>query len=196
MMFHESKHKILLIFISFVGLILGAATYYFIRPAPESISNEIHVHSDMMVYIGDERFRFTDDKYQSSPEQILNPDFHLHDNIDEVIHRHAANLTLTNFFQSLGFTLNNECLVTDTGIPYCNTDNGKVQLYVNGELVNNIVSYIPEEEDRILVYYGSPTGPNLLNYLNGISDQSCIYSGNCPERGIAPRETCGLTCEL
>lgn len=196
MMFSESKNKTFLIIVSLFGLVVGSGAYYFLHPEPIAKSDEVHVHSDILVYIDDNRLRFTDIKYQSASNQILHPDFHFHDQMDDIIHRHSDNLTLTDFFQSLGFTLNNDCLITDTGTSYCSNDTEKLQLYINGNQVTDIVNYVNQEEDQILIYYGQPNNPNLQNYLSQISDLSCIYSGTCLERGSPPPESCGLTCEI
>lgn len=156
----------------------------------------VHVHSDVLVYIEGEQFDFTEEKYQSSIENILHKNYHFHDNDDNVIHRHAAGLTLPEFFDSLGFTLTDDCLTTDQGQEYCTQSDGVLRLYVDGEIQEDVTNYIPQEEDRILVYYGAPDDPAVDTYLNEISDDACYYSGTCPERGTPPPESCGITCEM
>jgi len=59
-----------------------------------------------------------------------------------------------------------------------------------------ITTYVPVDDDRILLYYGEATNTMIATYLENIPDDSCYYSGTCPERGVAPDEECGLTCEL
>lgn len=187
-------------FVGGVVLVLLASQLY--NPFEKSVfddlpkSEEVHVHSDFMMVINDQRLDFTDDKYQSRIDQILLEDFHLHDNNDEVIHRHADNLTLVMFLDSLGYTLTNQCLTTDTNEEYCSNDAEVVQLFVNGQEVADIEGYIPQERDQILVYYGDPNSELLETYFNEVTDDACIYSGTCPERGTPPPESCGLTCEI
>jgi len=177
-----------------IALIAGLAIWY--QKQQSEPTKEVHVHSDILVYIGDERVRFTDPKYQSRTDHILHPDFHFHDGNDDVVHRHADGITLVEFFASLGFTLTKDCLTMDTGVQHCFNENDRLMLFVNGIEEKDIANYIPEDEDRILLYFGSPTNPKLAEYKDGISDRACIYSGNCPERGTPPTEECGLTCEL
>ncbi|MBY0537996.1 hypothetical protein K2P47_01205 [Patescibacteria group bacterium] len=166
------------------------------HPIGSGSTEEVHVHGDFRMYLGDERIRFTDKKYQSSPEHTHHASLHFHDGNDEVIHRHADGVTLTDFFHSLGITLTNDCVTLDTATEYCTNNNDTLLLIVNGERVTNITEYIFSEEDRILLYYGDATNPKIADYVAGITDLSCVYSGTCPERGTPPTESCGLTCEV
>jgi hypothetical protein len=166
------------------------------HPIGATQGEEVHVHGDFRMYIGDERIRFTDDKYQSSSATTHHASLHFHDGNDEVIHRHADGVTLVEFFDSIGMTLDNECLILDTGTQYCTNATGTLMLIVNNERTLDIENYIFAEEDRILIYYGDPTNPNIRDYTVGVTDLACVYSGTCPERGTPPTESCGLTCEV
>lgn len=166
------------------------------HPIGSSVDGKVHVHGDFRMYIGDERIRFTDKKYQSSVEHTHHASLHFHDGNDEVIHRHADNVTLVEFFKSIGMTLTNECLTMDTGTTYCSNATGTLMLIVNNERTLDIEHYIFAEEDRILLYFGDATNPNIRDYVSGVTDLACLYSGTCPERGTPPTESCGLTCDV
>lgn len=166
------------------------------HPVGTTVGGAVHVHGDFRLYIGDERLRFTDDKYQSSTATTHHASLHFHDGNDEVIHRHADGVTLTEFFDSINMKLTNECLTLDTGIEYCTSATSTLMLIVNNERTTDIENYIFMEEDRILIYYGDPTNPNIRDYTIGVTDLACMYSGTCPERGTPPTESCGLTCEV
>jgi hypothetical protein len=159
-------------------------------------NTEVHVHSDFSFYINDMKVDLTSEKYQSSTESIKHPKMHFHDGVDTMIHRHGDGITLAEFMQSLGYTLTNTCVTTDTASSYCTDETNSLALYVNNRPVKDIGSYIPAEEDRILLYYGNPQSPNISSYQNNITDEACMYSGNCPERGEPPFESCGITCEI
>jgi hypothetical protein len=186
----------------FVGIILttliaGGGYYLYQKYNPFTYyDDEVHVHADFMVIVNDEWIRLTDEKYQSSVKQVLHKNVHLHDGKDDVVHRHADGITFANFLSSIGFTLTNECLTNDQGTSYCADDNNVLTLYVNGVPKTILTEYIPEEEDKVLLYYGSPANPKISEYQSAITNNSCFYSGTCPERGIAPPESCGLTCEI
>ncbi len=158
--------------------------------------DEVHVHSDFIVYLDGEAIDLSADKYQTTAMQTVHAHIHLHDNNDEVIHRHDPGVTLGDFFGSLGFTLTDECITTDTEDAFCSTDDEQLLFFVNGKPLENPASYVNKEEDRILVYFGEPDNELIPFLLDEVTNKSCIYSGTCPERGTAPPESCGLTCEL
>ncbi len=166
------------------------------HPVGTTVGEEVHVHGDFRMYIGDERIRFTDNKYQSSAATTHHASLHFHDGNDEVIHRHADNVTLVEFFVSIGMKLANDCLTMDTGTVLCTNSTSTLMLIVNNERLMDIENYIFVEEDRILIYYGDPTNPKIRDYTSGVTDLACMYSGTCPERGTPPTEGCGLTCEI
>ena len=160
-------------------------------------AEEVHVHSDFVLYFDGGQVDLSADKYQSASDQILHAHIHLHDNNDEVIHRHDHGVTLSDFFGSLGFNLSNDCLTGDTGVAFCTADNDELMVFVNDERINEPATYVNQEEDRILIYHGDKDdNETIRTLLLGITDKACIYSGTCPERGTAPPESCGLTCEL
>ena len=192
-----------------IGVLVGGfATYLFIGQTYHShdISHpigyadnedEVHVHSDFVLYLDGKEYDLSADKYQSSAEQVLHKHVHLHDNNDEVIHRHDHGITLGDFFTSLGFKLEANCITDDEGLVFCNEDNEELVVFVNDEKITDFVDYVNQEEDRILIYYGSKADSETIKeLLLSITDRACIYSGTCPERGTAPPESCGLTCEL
>lgn len=155
-----------------------------------------HIHADFLVMVNGTKVDLTLDTYQSTAEKILHPGVHLHDNKDNVIHFHARNISLLEFLSSLDITLTNECL-TINDEAHCTNDTNSLLLYVNNENYNEqIETYVPIDDDSILLYYGSPTNPDLENFKKEITDDACLYTGTCPERGTPPPEECGLTCEL
>lgn len=186
------------------GLLSALAAGYFLVPNasdPYQITatetDSVHVHADFLMYLDHEQYRFTDDQYQSTSEEVQHSHLHLHNNNDHVIHRHAPDLTFVSFLDSLGYTLTEECLVTDAGESFCTTENGNtLQIYVNGTAIDTHTEYVFADGDQILVYYGDPTDERVDTYLNAITDDACLHSGTCPERGTAPPEECGITCEI
>jgi len=158
---------------------------------------EVHVHSDWLIHLAGVTLDLSADKYQTTNTQELHKHIHLHDNNGLVIHRHANNITLAEFLTSLGFAMSDTCLTTDEGVHHCANETEKLMVYVNEEAIANPSAYVNQEADRILVYYGDPNDQTTIAKLQAeVSDQACIYSGTCPERGTPPPEACGLNCEL
>ena len=164
--------------------------------APATAVEEVHVHADFQMFIGDERIRFTDAEYQSAVGHKLHDSIHFHDGSDEVIHRHEGGITLANFFDSLGLTLTDTCVTLSDTVAHCTDKNSELRLMVNGTRVTDITHYILTDNDRILLYYGNPQNSHLTDYMSGVTDLACMYTGTCPERGTPPTEGCGLTCDV
>jgi len=193
-----------------VGIIIAAGVgYWYMASQPGHMMSdthpigfadsdeEVHVHSDWVLHIDGITFDLSDDKYQSGNMQVLHEHIHLHDNNDDVIHRHDHGVTLGAFFNSLGFTLTNECVTTDTGEEFCSDDTSELMVFVNDERLDDFKDYVNQEEDKILVYYGgSEDTEKITELLLSVTDKACIYSGTCPERGTPPPESCGITCEI
>ncbi len=155
-----------------------------------------HVHGDLLIVVDGISIDLTQERYQSKAENVLHEDIHLHDNEGDIIHRHDADVTLFEFFESIGFSLTPTCLTLDTGASYCTDDDTVLHAYVNGNQYSDIGQYIVNDEDRILIYYGKDDQAQIRNYMDAVSDRACIYSGTCPERGTPPPESCGLTCNI
>ncbi len=183
-----------------VGVIVGGLLMYawqFVAtPVTDPYDMPYHVHADFKIYIGNENIDLASDEYMTTVEQELSDHVHLHDNNGDVEHIHLEGVTFTEFLGTLGLTLTNDCL-TYKDTKYCSNEKEKLQLFVNDtRYTDSIESYVPQDEDRVLVYYGNATNEDMRTFLDSVTDDACFYSGTCPERGIAPPESCGLTCEL
>lgn len=178
------------------GIVLIAVFgYRFYLASQDHYEPEVHVHSDIALYVNDQKVDLAVEQYQSSVGNIKSEDIHLHDRNGKVVHRHAKGITFVEFINSLGYTLTNDCLTTDIGQQYCNTATTSVALYVNDTRIEDIASYITQEEDKILLTVGEKD-KNLKEQLASVTDEACIPSGTCPERGVPVVETCGLTCDV
>ncbi|MCA9360263.1 hypothetical protein H6785_01375 [Candidatus Nomurabacteria bacterium] len=159
-------------------------------------NEEYHVHTDFRIYIEDEQLDLSADKYKTTAKHEHGYETHLHDNEGGVEHIHAENVSFASFLDSIGLKLTDDCLTTDDQKEYCRDESNVLEMFVNGEQIDTISEYIPVDEDRILLYFGEPNNPKIEDYINEIPSDACLYSGTCPERGVAPPENCGLTCEL
>jgi protein-disulfide isomerase len=168
-----------------------------------------HRHADFAVYVNGRRLDFSQAKYQSGKDAQdkghEHDEFvHLHDGNGKVVHFHKAGITFGYFFKTLGIELSKDCLKLDTGEKHC-ADASKdalLNFYVNGRPVESLDGYVPNDLDRILVSYGQKsalTDSAVGEQIASVSDEACIYSEKCPERGAAPEEECvgglGSACD-
>lgn len=180
-----------------VNMVIGDSHFHTDQhPIADPYDTDYHVHADFHIVINDELVDLSTDKYMTTAEQALHPDAHLHDGEGDMKHIHAEGVTFASFLEALGIVLTSECVGVD-GEEYCADDTKELTLYVENEpYTGDMIEYIPVDDERILLHYGLRENPNLDAYLDAVPDDSCIYSGTCPERGTAPPESCGLTCEL
>ena len=171
-----------------ISLILAALfiLFFFLNPQTPA---EYHTHSDFKVYLGGVAVDFSQDKYMTSEEQLISPFVHLHDGDGELIHVHYEGITLRQFFNSLKMDVNSSCFVLDDKTQYCNNNQNQLKLYVNGKQVTEIASYKPQDLDRILISYGAENEVELKQQIDSVSNNACIQSSKCPERGKASDES-------
>lgn len=192
------------IFSFITGVLLGiGGGLVFVEQLPHSdehaiddhAASEFHIHADFHIIVNDTLVDLSTDEFQTTSAQSLHPDTHLHNNNGDVKHIHDEGVTFAIFLESLGIDLSDKCITLDN--TYCSDEVNEVLLFVNDELHTSPISqYVPADEDRLLLYYGAKSNPKLNTYLDNVPDEACIYSGTCPERGTAPGEECGLTCEI
>lgn len=189
----------------FAGLIVGSIFTSFAvstenisenHPIADPFDSEYHVHADFHVYIQDQLLDLSGDEFMTTGQTKHSDHVHLHDNNGEVEHIHSEGISFVAFLSSINLNLTEDCLTTPDDNKYCINELNTLKLFVNGDEIENKTEYIPVDDDRVLLYYGTPDNPKLREYIDGVPNDSCYYSGTCPERGIAPSENCGLTCEL
>ncbi len=191
--------KFLLLSILFGTAILASCTFGGGQATTNPEPN--HSHADFAVYIDGERFNFAQQKYMSeaprkneSGEEVLTEVpgrtyLHLHDMNGNVVHRHKPQLTLGDFFRSIGFTLSDICLTTDTDASYCDGDGNTWRMFVNGEERALDPGFVWNDLDKILLTFG-PGDADIRGQLQSLTDDACRYSKTCPERGAPPAENC------
>jgi hypothetical protein len=190
-----------------IGVFVGAGLVHlflqpttghdYAHPIADPTDDKYHVHADFRIFVGDTQVELTDDSFMTTAMNMVSEHAHLHDGNGEVEHIHAEDLTFSHFLDSLDITLTDNCLTLFEEEGLCSGEEQEVLLFVNEELYTQpLTQYIPIDDDRILLYYGNSQNENIETYIQAIPSDSCYYSGTCPERGIAPPENCGLTCEL
>src|SRR3989344_1162870 len=185
----------------FIGLIVAAVVIagnlLLERNSLEiGVVGELHYHTDFALYINGERYDFAQERYMSKEDKSLSNFAHFHDRNGNLIHKHASGVTLGFFLETLDIKLNDTCLVLDDGASYCNEGNEELKMYVNGRYNDEFAKYDFHDEDRILLSYGDESKQEIEEQLQSVTDEACIYSLTCPERGTPPEEaTCvGETC--
>lgn len=168
-----------------------------------------HTHADFAVWIDGKQLDFSGEEFMSGSSDENDPDhtkfdlyLHLHDGNGHVIHRHKPGLTIGQFFTSLGVTFtkqgNNLCMKVP-GHPIACEDEA---LHRNWAfLVNGVrqpffdTNAAFTDLDTILVVLPIETNDEqqlqaIQTYLLKMTNDACLYSKTCPERGDPPSENC------
>lgn len=148
------------------------------------------------------------------PHQGARQYIHLHDGNDHVIHLHKPGKTLGDAMHSLGLRMQNDCLTLDDyqrrrmqsvgkSSPASFADSSQSgelcsdaslhwQLFVNGREQPFDPSYTIQDLDQILLRFSSRDSADdlLKRQLRDMTDDACLYSRTCPERGAPPTENC------
>ncbi len=151
--------------------------------------DSVHEHADFAVFIEGKQLDFSTPQFQSTESHELDPDIHLHDGVGTVVHKHKAIIPLSDFFASLGVKFDDRCLMVD-GQEFC-TDQNELAMYVNGVKNDSLGLYVFHDLDTILVTAGkAQTEIEISKQLTTLTNDSCVYSEKCPERGKPPTEGC------
>ncbi len=170
----------------FFSLVLLIALLGCLAPQPD---HDYHAHADFKVVLDGKIMDFNKTEYMSTPYKTLSERTHLHDFNPYLFHMHSEDVTLGEFFGTLGMDLNADCFFDGTA-NYC-TGNGKtLQLYVNGKENKQFGTYRPADLDKILIYYGE--GAPSSEMLSSLTSWACVYSEKCapPDGFVLPPESC------
>ena len=149
-----------------------------------------HEHVDLAIVLDGEKIDLSLDKYQSTSYDYRDPDIHLHDGVGEVVHLHKPGVTLGEFFETLDMSVTTDCFTFDDGQEYCSNEEQSMIVLVNGESISEPTAYGFQDLDQILVYYGNTNEADPYELASQVTDDACIYSLTCPERGTPPAENC------
>jgi len=160
--------------LALIAIIVGYAGYEFINldssapgaPSGAGKLGDEHEHASLLVRIFDDKFDFTSPAYQ-----IKNSWIHFEDSDGTTIHRHSSGVTLGFLFDSLGFTVNDECFAFPDGREFCTNEDYSLKYYINHQSVGNIYDYVLEDDDRILISFGPETPEEIEGQLIELDSQ-------------------------
>ncbi len=185
-----------------IALLVPGARYSIQNPDPN------HTHADFAVWIDGTKLDFSSPEYMSGTSDEHDPNhtkhdpyLHLHDGNGNVIHRHKPNLSIQDFFQTIGVTFYKEglnvCLSQEKAIT-CEDE----VMHKNWVMIVNGVrqqffdpSYVFNDEDQILIVLPRSTDDTSLfreleSYQEKMTQDACLYSQTCLWRGKPPVENC------
>ena len=124
-----------------------------------------HIHAAMLVKIFGTEFDFSLPAYQ-----VKTPWIHFEGQNGDTIHRHATGVELEYMFDSMGIKVTDECYIFPDGREFCTDDTFSLKFFINGEQVSDILKYVVQDDDRILISYGSETPEEVQEQLQELDN--------------------------
>ena len=160
--------------LTLIAIIVGYAGYEFMNmdsnipgapPNAGKLGDE-HEHASLLVRIFGDKFDFTSPTYQIKSSWI-----HFEDSDGTTIHRHSSGVTLGYLFANLGIDIDSECYKFPDGRQFCSNEDYRLKYYINHQIVKDVNDYVLEEDDRILITYGSETPVQIEEQLKELDSQ-------------------------
>jgi hypothetical protein len=173
---HQKRKSTLLAvgILGLIGLIVGYASFTFVTtpvgapgsPPGAGILGDEHEHASVLVRIFGDKFDFAATTYQIKSSWI-----HFEESDGNTVHRHSSGVTLNYLFESLGIGIDEDCYIFGDGRQFCTNEDYSLKYFINGDSVNSINDYVVQNDDRILISYGSETEEQIIAQLNELDSQ-------------------------
>jgi len=86
------------------------------------------------------------------------------------IHKHSSNVPIGEFLKSIRMDASNGCFITDSNQRFCDDEQYKLSFYVNGNGTKDIMSYVPIDDDRMLITYGKENSTEINKQLQELNN--------------------------
>lgn len=158
----------------------------------DQLRQPIHEHADFALFIRGQQFDFGQKQFVSYANDERSPNVHVHDPRHTVIHVHREGVTWDEFFRSEGFELvdstnlakrEDTALKLPSGEWLRTTDKEHFTFIVNGVKVDGIAGLNIHGLERVLISYGSESDAEIQAQWGKVTDEACIPSGVCLDRG-------------
>ena len=161
--------------LSMIGVIVSFACYEFITSTnnvPGAPENAVklgaeHIHASMLVNIFGDKFDFSTPNYQ-----VKTPWIHFENQDGDTIHRHSTGVELEFLFNSMNIATDENCFVFPDGRQFCTNNDYTLKFYINQQKVDDIRTYVIQEDDRILISYGNEDQETIDNQLAELNVQT------------------------
>lgn len=125
-----------------------------IRPSQIEVSNVPNPPEDSKftarfeIYTEGTKRIFTDPKHHHQSESVF-----IQDPDPSIVNVRRAGITWSDFFSTLPFKLEKECLLTGTGQTFCNTETQRLHFTLNGVETPDALDLKIMPEDSLIVEY-------------------------------------------
>ena len=139
---------------------------------------QVHYHANFALYVNGEQdefknFTFYEEETACASDHGIDPKtrVHMHNQENSVVHVHTDGATWGHFFANLGYTLGNKVVTTDNGV-FVDGQEGKLHFHLNGESVDVIANKVIENEDTLLIDFGSDSDEVMKSHYDSIENKA------------------------
>lgn len=158
----------------------------------DQLRQPVHWHADFTLFIRGERFDFNRPQFVSKEGEEKNPWVHVHEPRYTVVHVHREQTTWDEFLTSIGFKITDTSLTLPSGERLENSDTETLKFYVNGVRIDTLMFQDILDLNQVLISFGAEADDEVLStQWPAVTDEACIPSGLCRDRGRPEDEPCG-----
>ncbi len=126
---------------------------------------EIHEHSTFLIFVDGNMRRFDDQRFFEG-----SPHAHLHDYSFAEIHSHAPNVTLGFFFNTIGISFNESCIVFSDSESYCSNKTDTLKFFVDGKKNKDFGNHLTQDWEHYLISYGDNDEAEIQRQIKMVPD--------------------------
>ncbi|MBI2049411.1 hypothetical protein HYT32_00645 [Candidatus Roizmanbacteria bacterium] len=106
--------------------------------------------------------------FTASMYHNLSKDVYIEASDPSVVHVKRDGITWMDFFLTLPFKLDKDCLTTGTKETFCTTPNASLKFYLNGVKNDNLLFEEIKDNDLLLISYGTENEIQIKSQLNSL----------------------------
>lgn len=174
-----------------IGALLGALLFVVIRfvfnnPEP------VHYHANFAVFMDGKREQFSGPGYYEEVQSCSATDTpngrtHMHQPDNNIAHVHDKNVTWGHFFESIGWAIGPDALVTSDAI-YRTNEKKALTFYLNNKEVESPFDQVIGNEDVLVVSYGDGSA-DLKKQADEAKEPTPAHTANIQKDPAACRGT-------
>lgn len=161
---------ILLVTITFIGTLLFFTKYS--RNTPQitetssSVTKNPEAYSASFAIYTNGTFRiFTASMYHNLSEDVF-----IEASNPNIVNIKRSNITWRDFFETLPFKLDENCLATGTKQTFCSNDDFVLQFYLNEKRNQSTLNRVINPGDKLLITYEKENSPTITQQLQSIPE--------------------------
>lgn len=155
-----------------IAVAIAAAVMAYSQSRPFGAPGSAHVHAGFSVVLNGQEVDFSERRYQV--DTTGSRYIHMEGGDGTTLHRHATGVPIGEFLHTVGMDIRDGCFVHDNGTQYCEGGDNRLLFFVNGQPRDDIMSYVLNDNDRILITYGNLTEQQIQEQIDNVNERPLV----------------------